>query len=370
LKRFLRTGLIVFTVLLALAYGLASLTPLISPARWVLMGFLALGFPVLLLLLSLLVVTWFFIRRKIALLLLLLLACGSYHIFHLFGFHAGKFSVAKPPGTVRIMGWNVQNFATGEKYLDTFNSVRHRLFRYIQRQQPDILCLQDFLEYKNAALPSNIDMLADSLHYPHYFVSNDYVEYPPWGPSYTGIAIFSKYPLKNVNRIPYTGKKVPESIITADVTINGRTRRLIVTHLQSMHLRYSKPTVANPWKVAYEDSTLNEEGTLYDKLSFYLPYHAQQAILVKKIINESPWPVIFSADMNEVPSSWCYYKIKSGLKDAFLVKGNGLGRTYTAISPTLRIDYLMASAGIEIRQYLSDTVHFSDHYPQLVDVKW
>ena len=101
-----------------------------------------------------------------------------------------------------------------------------------------------------------------------------------------------------------------------------------------------------------------------------MPYHAQQAILVRKTIDESPWPVIFSADMNEVPSSWCYYKLKGGLKDAFLLKSNGLGRTYSAISPTLRIDYLMTSAGTEIRQYLSDTVHLSDHYPQLMDVKW
>lgn len=334
------------------------------------MGFLALAFPVLLLLLLLLVITWFFVRKKTALLLLLLVACGSYHILHLFGFQTSRFAITKSPDTVRIMGWNVQNFAARELFRNTSNSARRHLFQYIHQQQPDIICLQDFVEYYNQQLPSNIHMLTDSLHYPYFVTSNDYKEYPPWGPVYSGIALFSKYPLRNIKRILYTGKKVPESILTADVTVNGLTRRLIVTHLQSMHLHNTKPASVDPWEVGVEDRTLNAKGTLYNKLSFYLPYHAQQAILVRKIIEESPWPVIFSVDMNEVPSSWSYYKIKGGLKDAFLAKGSGLGRTYTAISPTLRIDYLMASPGIEIRQYLSDTVHLSDHYPQLMDVKW
>ena len=154
----LRIVFVSLTIVLILVYGLACLTPLVSPARWVGMGFLALAFPVLLLLLLVLAVTWFFIRKKTAWVFLLLLACGSWHIVHLFGFHSGKFTVARPAGTVRIMGWNVQGFATREKYLDSFNSVRHRLFRYIQQQQPDILCLQDFMEYYHPSLPSNINL--------------------------------------------------------------------------------------------------------------------------------------------------------------------------------------------------------------------
>jgi len=230
--------------------------------------------------------------------------------------------------------------------------------------------LQDVTEYYHRSLPSNIKMLADSLHYAYYITSDDYKEYPPWGPVYGGIGLFSKYPLQNPKRILYGGKKIPESILTADITINGKTRRLIVTHLQSMHLRNSRHTTTYPGELADEDSALNESDNMLNKLAFYLPYHAQQARLVRKIIDESPWPVIFSADMNEVPSSYCYYKIKGGLQDAFLVKGSGLGRTYAAISPTLRIDYLMASDGIKIMQYLNDTVQLSDHYPHLMDVKW
>lgn len=334
------------------------------------MGFLALAFPVLLLLLLLLAVIWFFIRKNTAWILLLLLTCGSWHILHLFGFHSGSFTNARSAGTVRIMGWNVQGFDTHVKALDSFNSVRHRLFRYIQQQQPDILCIQEFIEYHHPLLPSNIKMLADSLHFPYYITSDDYKEYPPWGPTYSGIGLFSRYPLQNPKKILYAGKKSPESILTADITIKGRTWRVITTHLQSMHLHKQVPAPTYPGRWADEDSAINEKGTVLSKLAFYLPYHAKQAELVKKIIDTSPWPVIFSADMNEVPSSWCYYKIKGGLQDAFLVKGSGLGRTYTTISPTLRIDYLMASAGITIMQYLNDTVRLSDHYPNLMDVKW
>jgi exonuclease III len=370
LKRFLRFVLAFITVSAAFTYGLSCLTPFISPARWVVMGFLALAFPILLLLLLLLAFVWLFIKRKIGFLLLLLTACGTYHIYHLFSFHNNTFDVAKPPNTVRIMGWNVKNFTTRENYLDSLNSIRHRIFRYIQQQQPDIICLQDFVEYHNKALPSNVKMLADSLGYVHYITSDDYKEYPPWGPAYSGIALFSKYPLQNKQRIMFSGKKIPESILTADVAINGKTHRILVTHLQSMRLSYIKPGASEIWKLPDEDSIIDENGTVLAKLAFYFPYHARQATLVKQVMDASPWPIIFSADMNEVPTSWCYYTIKHGLQDAFLKKGSGLGRTYTAISPTLRIDYLMASPGTEIVQYLKDTVQLSDHYPQLMDVKW
>ncbi len=366
----MRIVFVFFTILLILAYGLACLTPFISAVDWVVMGFLGLAFPVLLVLLLLLALVWFFIRKKTAWVFLLLFVCGSWHILHLFGFHSGKFIITKPTGTVRIMGWNVQGFNSHDNYLDSFNSIRHRLFRYIQQQQPDILCLQDFVEYHHPLLPSNIKMLADSLHYPYYITSDDYKEFSPWGPMYSGIGMFSRYPLQNSKHILYGGKNRPESILTADITINEKTYRVIMTHLQSMHLYNNLHVLSYPGKITDEDSTINESGTTLSKLAFYLPYHAQQAILVKKTIDESPWPVIFSADMNEVPSSWCYYKIKGSLQDAFLVKGSGLGRTYTTISPTLRIDYLMASAGIKIMQYLNDTVHLSDHYPNLMDVKW
>ncbi len=240
---------------------------------------------------------------------------------------------------------------------------------YIQQQQPDIICVQDFSTTNIEGIIPNLTFFKDSLPYPYYFYSNTYQSISPWGKESSGVAIFSKYPLINAKEILYPGKKWPEAIVEADINIGGVTRRIITTHLQSMYLKDQHPEDKKPW-VKDEDSVVNYSGSVVKKMNYYLPYHAQQAQLVRKAIDDSPYPVIFSADMNEVPSSYCYNKIKGNLNDVFLQKGSGLGRTYYRISPTLRIDYLFTTPGTEVVQYKKDTVELSDHYPQIIDVRW
>jgi endonuclease/exonuclease/phosphatase family metal-dependent hydrolase len=334
------------------------------------MGFLGLGFPILFLGELFLLLSWLFINRKGALVIVLIMAAGSYQLYHSLAFHPQKFSLKKEPGTIRILCWNVQNFNTLDIWRDTANSIRHRAFRYIDSQQADIICMQDFTEFRSKDVPSNISMLADSLGFPYYAFSGDYQASPPWGHEYEGVAIFSKYPLQNARRFPFTGKKFPESVLIADMTIGKTTRRLVVTHLQSMHLRNLPPAEKMPW-IRDEDTAINYSGSLYKKLAYYFPYHTLQAKKVRQVIDDSPYPVIFSADMNEVPTSYSYRKVKGDMKDAFLERGSGLGRTYYRISPTLRIDYIFTSPSVLITQFKKDeTSGLSDHYPQVVDVKW
>lgn len=333
------------------------------------MGFLGLLFPALLAALVIVAVICFFIDKRVTGILLVVLLCGSYHITNLFSWHQSSFTARKPTGTIRVLGWNVMNFEKNKLFSDETITEPFLMFKYIQQQQPDILCMQDFFENGTSAALSNIELIRKNLGYPYYAFSNDYQEYTGLGPNYAGVAIFSKYPLKNVQRIAFPGKIKPHSILTADITIKDLTRRLIVTHLQSMHLRKLNLSDKAPY-VWDEDSSINYNNSVLNKLSYYLPYHAVQADVVRNVIAASPYPVIFSADMNEVPSSYSYHVISSGLKDAFLEKGFGFGRTYYKISPTLRIDYLLHDPAIEVVQYKKDTVLLSDHYPQIIDIRW
>ena len=370
LRQFIHTSFFGASVFLAVVYGLTCFTPYISPARFWVMGFLSLAFPVLLVLVIIACIIWFFVKRKVALAFLFLIVAGYKNISVLFAFNSTKaFSLQNEKGTIRILSWNIKGFDTHEYSRDTPNSIRHQIMRYIDKQNPDILCLQDFTEYDNPAIPANISFLKDSLGYPYHFFADDYKSYPPWGPAYSGIAVFSKYPFSRIEQVVFSGKKTPESIIVADIEIRNTKRRIIVTHLQSMHLKPQKPEAKEPWDNE-EDSTLIYNGNIFEKLKFYLPYHARQSELVKRQIDESPYPVIFSADMNEVPTSYVYHNIKGNLNDVFLHNGFGLGRTYYRISPTLRIDYLMVSDSIKITQYKKENIFLSDHYPQVMDVVW
>lgn len=338
------------------------------------MGFLGLIFPVLLVLMFIIALMWLFNNKRLGLALLVLICAGYKNISVIFSWKSSPaFSDKKPQNCIRILGWNINDFHLPD-YDDLFfnSSHQHPAFSYIQKLDADIICLQDFLEYSiNKGKISTVDFLKDSLHYSYYYFASNYK--PPFTPKqHAGIAIFSKIPLTNTQRILYPEKLAPESIITADININNITRRIIITHLQSMYLTGSRPAIDDPRNNNQaEDTAVRYSGSIFKKLKYYLPYHAKQAELVKKQIDESPYPVIFSADMNEVPTSYVYHRIKGDMIDVFLKKGFGLGRTYYKISPTLRIDYLMVSPNIDIVQYKKDNNLFlSDHYPQVMDVKW
>ncbi|MEZ5028200.1 MAG: endonuclease/exonuclease/phosphatase family protein [Ferruginibacter sp.] len=85
-------------------------------------------------------------------------------------------------------------------------------------------------------------------------------------------------------------------------------------------------------------------------------------------IKQSPYPVIVCGDMNDVPNSYTYFTVKDDLQDAFLKKSGGLGRTFRYISPTLRIDYILADKKFEVENFSKIKVPYSDHYPILADI--
>ena len=57
------------------------------------------------------------------------------------------------------------------------------------------------------------------------------------------------------------------------------------------------------------------------------------------------------------------------MQDAFLKKGFGVGRTFSAISPTLRIDYIFADDHFRIDQFRRIVRNYSDHYMLVADIK-
>jgi endonuclease/exonuclease/phosphatase family metal-dependent hydrolase len=57
------------------------------------------------------------------------------------------------------------------------------------------------------------------------------------------------------------------------------------------------------------------------------------------------------------------------MQDAFLEKGSGIGRTFSSLSPTLRIDYILASKEFSIEQFNRVEKNYSDHYMLVTDLK-
>ena len=86
-------------------------------------------------------------------------------------------------------------------------------------------------------------------------------------------------------------------------------------------------------------------------------------------MDKSPYPVIVCGDFNDVPNSYAYHTIGKGLKNAFVEKGSGIGRTFSGISPTLRIDNIFVNPTFDVLQYTRIAKKMSDHFPVFADVE-
>jgi endonuclease/exonuclease/phosphatase family metal-dependent hydrolase len=94
-----------------------------------------------------------------------------------------------------------------------------------------------------------------------------------------------------------------------------------------------------------------------------------QARHIKEEIDKSPYKVIVCGDFNDVPNSYAYHTIGKDLLNAFTEKGSGLGRTFSGISPTLRIDNIFTDKKIATAQFTRVSKKLSDHFPIIADLE-
>jgi endonuclease/exonuclease/phosphatase family metal-dependent hydrolase len=95
---------------------------------------------------------------------------------------------------------------------------------------------------------------------------------------------------------------------------------------------------------------------------------AVQASNIQAQLAKSPYPTSITGDFNDVPSSYTYKTIKGNLQDAFLKKGFGIGLTFMGLSPTLRIDYILADNRWEVKGWESVDENLSDHHMVFSDL--
>ena len=108
-----------------------------------------------------------------------------------------------------------------------------------------------------------------------------------------------------------------------------------------------------------------KEGSMriFKKLKTAYSRRAEQVDNLVSCIHNSPFPVILCGDFNDTPNSYAYQQLATGLDDAFMESGQGLGNTYIGKLPSYRIDYVLYSDYFTSWQCHRDMVKFSDHYP-------
>jgi endonuclease/exonuclease/phosphatase family metal-dependent hydrolase len=276
-----------------------------------------------------------------------------------------SFDLKKSEASLRVMSWNVEHFKIAEH--KTHPEKKAQMFALINNYNPDVVCFQEMVASdKNPEAINNIEGFMKELNMPYYYYSyNSKLDFDK--DHRFGIIILSKFPLVNKMTVSYSPNDYNSIFQYADLVKGPDTFRIYNAHLQSLRfsdndLRYlSEPGID-------DESNFKESKSILSKLKNGFIKRKEQSDHIRKEINKSPYPVIVCGDFNDVPNSYAYKTIGKDLKNTFAEKGAGIGRTFSHMSPTLRIDNIFTDQRFLIEQYVRVNKKLSDHYPIVADL--
>ncbi|PHN05481.1 endonuclease/exonuclease/phosphatase family protein [Flavilitoribacter nigricans] len=347
LQRSLRWANVILIFLTFFAY----LSPYIHPDTIWFFAVLGLFYPVLLVLNIAFIIFWLVRKRRYALLSFACLMLGWNHFTSFVGLSLGG-RLGDGETSLRVMSYNIFGFfnegAGGRDARAKWTEAE--IVDFYQQYRPDIWCLQEF-----TTVPKYVDQYAEMIK-SNTALKNAYFE------PQTGLALFSRYPVKGV-KIHYFGDhNAINGYLIADIQHGDRTIRLFNIHLQTNAVSQMAEDVAQNGQLREKETWLQIKGMI-GRYRRSAALRSDQAREIRKLLDESPYPVILCGDFNDVPLSYAYHRISDKLTDGFQQKGKGLGTTFHGSLPALRIDYILSSPEFRTLDYRVLKKDFSDHYP-------
>jgi len=279
----------------------------------------------------------------------------------------------KHSNALRIMQWNSNDLPGYDIGWPDNKLLKNRknAVDFLERYQPDIICIQDFSDVVDRRMYSNISLLADTLglRFSHLAAYGFTIRKHGKISSYLGV--FSRQPPVNKGIHWYSNTEFPEAIVWADFLLNGRMVRVVSTHFQSMHL-FSQTHFAG-LKLPYwqkPDSAFIMSPNILLKLTYFQHQHWLQAKELRSFLDSCSVPVVFAADLNTVPANYIYRHVKGDLNDGFIGSKTGLGATYNYLAPNLRIDYLLNDKRLTPKVWKHYKDGFLDHDHLMADYQW
>ena len=366
-RRFTKKFFILLNLTLAILFLLGSYAYLFNPKYFWPLGFLTLSAFYLVLLLVLFVFFWLFVKPAWCLISVLTIVVAYKPVRQIvpFRFSTTSFAMEKQQNELRVMSWNVEQFDILEH--KTHPETKVHMLDLINEYHPDIACFQEMVG--SDTVPSAINYVPDlarKLSFPdHYYTYNRKLDFD--GNHHFGLIIFSKYPLVNRQTVSYLPNDYNSIFQYADIVLGIDTIRIFNIHLQS--LRFSQNNLQYIDKPTLKDEEdLQRSKNVISKFRTGFLKRKTQADRIREEIDKSPYPVIVCGDFNDVPNSYAYHVIGYELKNAFVEKGAGLGRTFTGIAPTLRIDNIFVDSRFDVVQFTRVKKKMSDHFPIITDI--
>jgi len=353
-------AILILNCILSLALLLSYLAPFANPEDFWIVALLGLAYQFLLLINIVFVVYWLFRSRIYMLISGLIILSGFKIILANFGFHLPVSVTNKASaGDIRIMAYNVHGFGGFDK--SQGKSIQTDIMKLIDDKGPDVINIEEFYEDVSTrkSIFSSLKKVMKSDNF--YFRPYDYTQWDS-----TGVAVFSRYPIVNRGEILSPDKEQIQAIYV-DLKKGNSIFRDYCVHLQSTHFDDSEHQYL---KSLTEHGKVSVTGLhlITSKLKLAYIKRSYQVALIKQSMSQCPYPYVIAGDFNDTPISFSVNQIQSGLKNAFIEKGSGLGITYYGDFPHFQIDYILTSKQFNIDNYQIIEKKLSDHYPIMSDL--
>ena len=344
-----------FTVLSLLGLGLSYISPFVHPKAQYFIPFFGLAYPIFLIITVFFLILWTILRSSWAWVVLGVLVLGGNLHFRTFTF--GKNDEITTSNYLHVMSYNVRLFDVYNPKLSEAIKTRNKIFNYIQDVNPDVICFQEFYQKDKPTDFKTMDTIISFMKFKDYHQRSAHKNYSKQN---FGIYLFSKYPIYRRGDVIFDSQSEKDFnyCIYADIIKNRDTFRVYNAHLQSIKLQGDYYTKKDPLNDITSKSTIS---LILEKLQIAYPKRAEQAKIIMKHIENSPYPVIVCGDFNDTPLSFTYEQFNSKLTDAFRNCGSGIGSTYVGRIPAGRIDYIFHSDDLNSAQFRIQEKALSDH---------
>ena len=315
---------------------LACIIPYTSSAS---LAFVSLAVPLLVFINILFFIYWLLRKKFYFLLSLSILVYGYLTLGTFIGFNSINKTINNED-SLSIMSFNSLGFQ-GKKH-EWESTAGDTIVKFIQNERPDIICFQEF-DYKKIRS--------------HYFEEYPfkYVDFE-FGPDNGRViqAVYSRHKIleKGILDFPESSN----SAIFVDVEYMGDTIRIYNLHLESLKIR--------PKSIKKERS-----DKLFGRLRHSFAKQQEQSTIVREHMNNSPYKNIVCGDFNNTQFSNSYFTIKGNLKDSFLEKGRGYGKTINFWKFPFRIDFVLVDPSLEVLSHKNYNINLSDHEPIMATIK-
>ena len=323
---------VVLTGLLLVAAVLCRYASSVSPGEGGFWATLALLMPVVLLA-NVVALVWWAVRRKWIVLLMPLVALVLNLGYISAMVQLPDFKDSGDPHDIRIATLNVNGF----RRLGSMPATARAIAGMVNREQVDVLCLQEFM---------------DSREFPADSIGKVFARRMPYFLHEGGAALASRYPVLDHKYVRFADTS--NDYLRADLLVGGDTVRLFAVHLQTSGIAQLR----HRFRKDYDRDAPVEQilGELVGE--------------IRAEMDASPYPVILAGDFNDTPSSYTYRTMKGDMTDGFRDSGSGYGGTFRYLGGVLRIDYIFYDDAFEGIRYYMPQEDVSDHKAVVAELRF